>query len=251
MSSRVPRVTHPVLILIAVCLVATPAPSAGSAVPEEGSSSAITEQEEPADPVHPDGLVVNTAPTSDQADARPAPAEAAKERSKQRETANQEPVDARLAAERSAAERAENRAAPNGAPALLHMPVEGWQSSAFGMRDDPYYGIRQLHAGMDIAAAGGTPIRAAQDGKVTRAGWSGGYGNYTCLSHGKHEGKHLSTCYAHQSEILVKVGERVKRGEIIGRVGTTGASTGDHLHFEVRLDGEPVDPAPLLPECLC
>jgi murein DD-endopeptidase MepM/ murein hydrolase activator NlpD len=127
------------------------------------------------------------------------------------------------------------------------MPTGGWQSSPFGMRFDPFFGVWQLHSGVDIAAPGGTPIHAVADGTVIRAGWNGGYGNFTCLSHGTYHGQGLSTCYAHQSEILVWEGQSVRRGEAIGRVGTTGASTGDHLHFEVRLDGNPTDPVPFLP----
>lgn len=135
--------------------------------------------------------------------------------------------------------------------AKLLMPVAGWKSSDFGMRYDPYYGVWQLHAGMDIAAGGGEPIYVAADGRVATAGWRGGYGNYTCVSHGSYAGQSLSTCYAHQSQILVDVGQWVSRGQLIGRVGTTGASTGNHLHFEVRLDGDPVDPQNWLPGCLC
>ncbi len=126
---------------------------------------------------------------------------------------------------------------------VLSMPVEGRKSSDYGYRRNPYSGLWRFHAGVDIAAPGGTPIRAAADGTVTRAGWSGGYGNYTCLAH--QDG--LSTCYAHQSQILVRPGQRVRRDEVIGRVGTTGASTGNHLHFEVRRNGEPTDPLPYLP----
>jgi murein DD-endopeptidase MepM/ murein hydrolase activator NlpD len=145
---------------------------------------------------------------------------------------------------------------PGGTPALrpgakLLMPVQGWKSSDFGMRYDPYYRVWQLHSGVDIAAGGGQPIRAAADGRVIRAGWNGGYGNYTCVSHGGYHGQGLTTCYAHQSRILVWPGQRVRRGQIIGRVGTTGASTGDHLHFEVRLSGAPVQPLNWLPGCLC
>lgn len=84
-----------------------------------------------------------------------------------------------------------------------------------------------------------------------RAGWNGGYGNYTCVYHGTYQGKGFATCYAHQSAILVKAGQQVRQGDVIGRVGTTGASTGNHLHFEVRLDGTPVNPVPWLPACLC
>ncbi|MER7275557.1 peptidoglycan DD-metalloendopeptidase family protein [Dactylosporangium sp. NPDC000244] len=135
--------------------------------------------------------------------------------------------------------------------AFFLMPVHGWKSSNFGMRFDPVYKVYQLHAGVDIAAGGGQPIVAAADGVVVRAGPSGGNGNYTCISHGLYQGKGLATCYAHQSAILVHVGERVSRGELIGRVGTTGASTGYHLHFEVRLNGSPVQPLTWLPGCLC
>ncbi len=146
--------------------------------------------------------------------------------------------------------------AKSGGPVLrrgarLPMPVVGWKSSDFGMRYDPFYRVWQLHAGVDFAAPQGTPIWAAAAGRVVRAGWDGGYGNYTCLYHGTYQGKAFATCYAHQSAILVRVGQQVRAGQVIGRVGTTGASTGDHLHFEVRLDGTPVNPVSWLPACLC
>jgi murein DD-endopeptidase MepM/ murein hydrolase activator NlpD len=133
----------------------------------------------------------------------------------------------------------------------LLMPVNGWKSSDFGSRYDPYYRVWQLHAGSDFAAGGGTPIHAAAYGRVISAGWKGGYGNYTCLDHGKINGVDFQTCYGHQSAILVQVGEYVRRGEVIGRVGTTGASTGYHLHFETRFDGVPKNPLAYLPPCLC
>jgi murein DD-endopeptidase MepM/ murein hydrolase activator NlpD len=135
--------------------------------------------------------------------------------------------------------------------AFFLTPVHGWKSSDFGMRFDPYYRVWQLHAGVDLAAPGGTPIYAAADGQVVRAGWNGGNGNYTCVSHGLYQGQNLSTCYGHQSAILVNVGQWVQRGQLIGRVGTTGASTGYHLHFEVRLNGSPVQPLNWLDACLC
>jgi murein DD-endopeptidase MepM/ murein hydrolase activator NlpD len=134
---------------------------------------------------------------------------------------------------------------------MLLMPVHGWKSSDFGERYDPYYGVWQLHAGTDFAAGTGTPIHAAADGRVIQAGWDGGYGNYTCLGHGDYHGQNFSTCYGHQSKILVYVGEYVRRGEIIGQVGTTGASTGSHLHFETRFNGVPRNPLAYLPPCLC
>jgi murein DD-endopeptidase MepM/ murein hydrolase activator NlpD len=133
----------------------------------------------------------------------------------------------------------------------LLMPVNGWKTSDFGMRLNPVYRVWRLHAGTDFAAGGGSPIRAAADGRVVTAGWSGGYGNFTCVSHGRYQGRGMSTCYGHQSVIEVGSGQYVRRGQVIGRVGSTGASTGFHLHFEVRLDGEPLDPTVFLPACLC
>ena len=142
--------------------------------------------------------------------------------------------------ERAASSRQGSLTAPT--PPLL-MPVDGRKSSDYGNRLNPYSKTWRFHAGVDIAAPGGTPIRAAADGTVTQAGWNGGYGNYTCLAHT--DG--LSTCYAHQSQILVAAGQKVRRGQVIGRVGTTGNSTGNHLHFEVRRNGTPVDPTAYLP----
>ncbi|TQL75740.1 murein DD-endopeptidase MepM/ murein hydrolase activator NlpD [Stackebrandtia endophytica] len=139
-----------------------------------------------------------------------------------------------------------NSNAGSGDGTLL-MPVAGWKSSDFGDRYDPYYQVWQLHAGVDFAADGGTPIYAAEAGEVVYSGWNGGYGNYTCIYHGGR----LSTCYAHQTSISVSYGQWVERGQRIGTVGTTGASTGNHLHFEVRLDGNPVQPLEWLPGCLC
>jgi len=163
-------------------------------------------------------------------------------------------VELRAVAVRAGRSRTGSSAAlaqPPRGGAMLAMPVSGWKSSNYGMRYDPYYKVWQLHAGVDLAAGGGQPIWAAADGVVVRAGWSGGYGNYTCVSHGEYQGKGLATCYGHQSEFVASAGQRVRRGQIIGRVGTTGASTGYHLHFEVRLDGSPVDPLGWLPGCLC
>lgn len=94
------------------------------------------------------------------------------------------------------------------------------------------------HPGLDIAAPNGTPIRAADGGRVAIAGWVGGYGNYTCIQHTAS----LSTCYGHQSAIKVSVGQQVSQGQVIGLVGSTGHSTGPHLHFEVRLNGAVQNP---------
>jgi murein DD-endopeptidase MepM/ murein hydrolase activator NlpD len=147
----------------------------------------------------------------------------------------------------SGGHRASNRARSG----YFIMPTSGWKSSDFGYRWDPYYRVWQLHAGVDIAAPRGQSIHAGDSGRVFRAGWNGGYGNYTCIYHGLYHGRGLATCYAHQSAILVSDGQWVRRGQAIGRVGTTGASTGNHLHFEVRLNGTPVNPVPWLPSCFC
>jgi murein DD-endopeptidase MepM/ murein hydrolase activator NlpD len=111
-------------------------------------------------------------------------------------------------------------------------PVNGPVVSPFGQR----WG--RLHAGIDIAVPAGTPIRAAGSGRVAMAGWMGGYGQYTCIQHGGG----VATCYAHQSSIGVGSGASVKQGQVIGSVGCTGHCFGDHLHFEVRVGGTPVDP---------
>jgi murein DD-endopeptidase MepM/ murein hydrolase activator NlpD len=111
-------------------------------------------------------------------------------------------------------------------------PVNGPVTSGFGMR----WG--RLHAGIDIGAASGTPIRAADSGRVVLMGAQGGYGNNTCVSHGGS----TSTCYAHQSGFATSQGASVKQGQVIGYVGCTGHCFGDHLHFEVRINGSPVDP---------
>ncbi len=158
----------------------------------------------------------------------------------------------RTAAELQAWEAAQNGGGPVLQPgARLLMPAKGRKSSDFGSRYHPIYHVWMLHSGMDIAAGNGQPIYAAAAGQVVVAGMRGGSGNYTCVAHGTYQGKNLSTCYAHQSQILVSVGQRVSAGQLIGRIGTTGTSTGYHLHFEVRLNGTPVNPVDWLPRCLC
>jgi len=122
-------------------------------------------------------------------------------------------------------------------------PVNGGVSSGFGYRVHPIYGTRRLHAGLDISGGSGTPIAAAKSGTVLSAGWRGGYGNAVVISHGGG----ISTLYAHQTRMNVSSGQQVGRGDIIGWVGSTGASTGPHLHFEVRVNGSAVNPRPYLP----
>jgi murein DD-endopeptidase MepM/ murein hydrolase activator NlpD len=114
----------------------------------------------------------------------------------------------------------------------LIWPVSGPVTSPFGYR----WG--RLHAGIDIGVPYGTPIHAAASGRVVLASWTGGYGNYTCIDHGGG----LATCYGHQSAYATSAGADVSQGQVIGYVGNTGHSFGAHLHFEVRINGNPVDP---------
>ena len=115
-------------------------------------------------------------------------------------------------------------------------------TSGFGVRSDPFRGGAAMHAGVDIRGPYGTPIYATADGMVGRAGRAAGYGNLVELEHGRG----IQTRYGHLSAILVQPGQRVKRGAMIARMGSTGRSTGNHLHYEVRLDGNAVNPMPFL-----
>lgn len=134
-------------------------------------------------------------------------------------------------------------AGPQAAPGRLLNPTPGAPiTSGFGYRVHPIYGDARLHTGVDLGASSGTPIRAAGDGVVVSAGSLGGYGIATIVDHGAG----IATLYAHQSSIGVSGGQRVTAGQTIGRVGCTGACTGPHLHFEVRLNGDPVNPVPYM-----
>ena len=111
-------------------------------------------------------------------------------------------------------------------------------TSAFGYRKHPLHGSTRLHAGVDLAAPQGTPVQATADGVVTSAGWRGGYGILISLGHGGG----VQTRYAHLSAIAVRPGTQVRAGQVIGYVGSTGNSTGPHLHYEVRVNGRAVNP---------
>jgi murein DD-endopeptidase MepM/ murein hydrolase activator NlpD len=115
-------------------------------------------------------------------------------------------------------------------------------TSGFGVRNDPFLGRPAMHTGLDFRAATGDPVRATANGKVASSGWAGGYGRMVEIDHGNG----LSTRYGHLSEINVKVGDVIKIGQVIGAVGSTGRSTGPHLHYETRIDGEAVDPQKFL-----
>ncbi len=117
-------------------------------------------------------------------------------------------------------------------------PVRGWVTSSFGFRKSPFTGLRERHEGLDIAARLGSPIQATADGVVAVSGRGYGYGKVVEVDHGYG----LVTRYGHNSKHLVKVGDRVKRGQVIAEVGNTGRSTGAHVHYEVLLHGVPVNP---------
>ena len=119
------------------------------------------------------------------------------------------------------------------------LPTYGTVSSPFGNRIHPTLGGVRMHRGIDIAAAAGTPVWASGQGRVVSASWRGGYGLAVEIDHG--EGRR--SLYAHMQRIVVKAGDEVAAGDTIGAVGSTGRSTGPHLHFEVRVNGEAIDPA--------
>ncbi len=111
-------------------------------------------------------------------------------------------------------------------------------TSGFGMRYDPILGTTRMHSGVDLAAPSGSPIVASSDGMVSKAGWNGGYGLFISLEHGGG----METRYGHMSRLNVVAGQRVRTGDVIGFVGSTGHSTGPHLHFETRINGQAVRP---------
>lgn len=117
-------------------------------------------------------------------------------------------------------------------------PVSGQMTSAFGWRVDPFTGAKRFHGGIDLAASAGTAVYAPQAGQVAYSGNYGGYGNVVVL----HHGNSLYTLYGHNSQLLVKAGDAVYRGQVISKVGSSGRSTGPHLHFEVHHNGQYVNP---------
>ena len=133
------------------------------------------------------------------------------------------------------------RSRPKVNPANLQpslWPVNGSLVSHFGMRVDPFTGGGGFHPGVDIYAPHGTPIRASADGRIVQAGWNAGYGMSVMIDHENT----MHTLYGHLSRIELRVGQEVKRGQVIGLTGATGRATGPHLHYEVHLNGAPVNP---------
>ncbi|MBW4667059.1 MAG: peptidoglycan DD-metalloendopeptidase family protein [Cyanomargarita calcarea GSE-NOS-MK-12-04C] len=141
-----------------------------------------------------------------------------------------------------AAKTANRKGAIISGTGIFTFPSDASTSSPFGWRVHPILGYRRFHAGLDFAASYGSTIRAADSGTVIMAGWYGGYGNAVIINHGKN----ITTLYGHSSQLYVKEGQTVQRGQPIAAVGSTGLSTGPHLHFEVRRDGTPIDPASFL-----
>jgi murein DD-endopeptidase MepM/ murein hydrolase activator NlpD len=121
-------------------------------------------------------------------------------------------------------------------------PIAGWLSSSYGNRRDPFDGSPDFHPGLDIAADKGTPIRATADGTVESAGYNGNYGNSVVISHGLG----ISTRFGHMSGFTVRAGQTIRRGEVIGYVGSTGRATSAHLHYEILHNGRPFNPLRLL-----
>jgi murein DD-endopeptidase MepM/ murein hydrolase activator NlpD len=124
----------------------------------------------------------------------------------------------------------------------MQRPADGPITSGYGYRVHPIFGTRRLHTGIDFGGGYGAPIFAAESGTVISAGSRGGYGNAIVIDHGGG----TTTLYAHQSRFAVSGGAQVSRGQVIGYIGSTGYSTGPHLHFEVRINGATTDPAPYL-----
>jgi murein DD-endopeptidase MepM/ murein hydrolase activator NlpD len=117
-------------------------------------------------------------------------------------------------------------------------PAKGAVTSGFGWRISPFGGGAELHQGIDIASEPGTPVVATADGEVVESGWGGDYGNMVRIDHGNG----LATVYGHNERLAVNLGQRVQKGQVIAYAGSTGRSTGPHVHYEVRKDGAAVDP---------
>ena len=166
---------------------------------------------------------------------------AAKKASEQKRVDRAEAEQAKLAEILRNRARARSGGETDGGPTLSH-PVSAPITSGYGWRFHPILGYRRLHAGTDFGAPCGTPVKAAASGTIVQAGWSsGGYGNHIVVDHGRMRGADVATTYNHLSRIVVSSGH-VGRGEVIGYSGTTGLSTGCHLHFEVWVNGSTTDP---------
>lgn len=134
---------------------------------------------------------------------------------------------------------------PGSMPSRMPVAAYGLTSS-FGFRQHPLLGVVRAHSGIDLAASSGSPIFATSDGRVGTADWRGGYGLFVALDHGGG----VQTRYGHMSRLNVFPGQQVRKGDVIGFVGSTGLSTGPHLHYEVRVNGEAVNPLPYMQQAI-
>jgi murein DD-endopeptidase MepM/ murein hydrolase activator NlpD len=147
-------------------------------------------------------------------------------------------LEARLQTVRTGVEK--QQALASATPSIW--PVVGYLSSMFGTRKDPFTGAPDFHPGLDISAPAGAPIRATADGTIESAGYAGNYGNAVTVRHGFG----ISTRYGHMSRIAVRQGQEIRRGDVIGYVGATGRATSAHLHYEILLNGQTINPLRLL-----
>ena len=147
-------------------------------------------------------------------------------------------IESRLASVKTSVEG--QQALARATPSIW--PLAGWLSSGFGNRKDPFNGSADFHSGLDIAADKGTPVRATADGTVKSAGYNGNYGNAVLVDHGFS----ISTRFGHLSRFAVRPGQEIRRGEVLGYVGSTGRATAAHLHYEILLNGQPINPLRLL-----
>lgn len=143
-------------------------------------------------------------------------------------------LDERLKSVRSGLEQRQALAAAT--PSIW--PLSGWLSSSYGVRPDPFTGESDFHAGLDISADRGTPVHATADGTVESVGYNGNYGNSIVVSHGFG----IATRFGHLSTFAVRVGQKITRNQVVGFVGSTGRTTGPHLHYEILFNGQPINP---------
>ncbi|MGH7292936.1 MAG: M23 family metallopeptidase, partial [Myxococcota bacterium] len=211
----------------------------------------LEEQKVQADTVAAEARAVRDQIAALRAEVEPARAQAANEQYLEQQSlngirANKARYEAELAAMSATSDsisaRLRARGGSGGSAPCQARPVPGPITSGYGNRYHPVLHYNRMHTGADMRASSGTPIRACRGGVVVIAGSQGGYGNAVVIDHGGGMG----TLYGHQSRLAVSEGQTVVAGQIIGYVGSTGMSTGPHLHFEVRLSGNPVDPAPYL-----
>ncbi len=217
----------------------------------EDQRKQLEQQKTEADAIAAEARAIRDQIAALRAEIEPARAQAAQEQSLEQQSlasirASKAQFEAELAAMQvtsdSISSRLRARGGFGGAAPCEARPVPGPITSGYGNRYHPVLHYNRMHTGADMRASSGTPIHACRGGVVAIAGSQGGYGNAVVIDHGGG----MATLYAHQSRLAVSEGQTVSAGQIIGYVGSTGMSTGPHLHFEVRLTGNPVDPAAYL-----